>query len=730
MTTTDPLSKLEFGEILRRLATHCNYSLAATRALEIGPSRDRKIVRYLLDVTAEAVALRTQLPEFTVGGARDIRSELEKAEKGGRLTSFELLEVIDTLRAGREIRRTFQRLPDTEERYPNLREFADAIENFSPLETDLNRSIGPRGDVLDAASPELARIRKAVRVAHNRLMDRLNGFISGGRHGSALQENIITIRAGRYVVPVRADARGLIRGIVHDTSSSGQTLFVEPFDVVELNNRWREEQLAEEHEIERILDQLSGKIGDQADAIGRLIEAIAAIDLALAKARLADSMEASRPQVHEPPIGAGREAELPGHPTHRIRLDQARHPLLDPQSVVPLTLDIGEQFRVLVITGPNTGGKTVALKTVGLLSLMTQTGLFIPAEPTSVMSVFSSVFVDIGDEQSIEQSLSTFSSHIRNIVNMLRGVGSDSLVLLDEVGAGTDPQEGSALARALVTSLLRRKAMVVATTHYSEVKAFAYATPGVENASVEFDIETLSPTYRLTVGVPGRSNALAIAVRLGMPKDIVDDARSLLAPGDERTEALIEQIRARRDDIDRQLEVVRQTEEEARTLRRRAAQAIREADEIRRTARDQAIAEVEAELAEARETIRNLERRRNDAWQDRESASVVRDAREAVETAERDLRLAQRRQERPERPAGIQQAPRTVRPGDRVRLVSLDQTGEVVSVDGDSAEISLGSLKMRSPITDLERVAGQSEEIRRVRVSTASRANDVPIEID
>lgn len=726
MSTSEVLNKLEFGEILRRLSTHCSYSVAAVRAREIGPSRDRKLVSYLLDVTAEAMDFWTQFPEFTVGGARDIRTEVEKADKGGRLMPQELLQIADTLRAGREVRRTFTRMPDAPERYPNMLEFAEAIDNFSPLETDLTRSIGPRGDVLDSASQELTRLRKAVRIAHSRLMDRLNSFVTGGRYGSALQENIITIRDGRYVIPVKSEARGLIRGIVHDTSASGHTIFVEPFDVVELNNRWREQQLADNHEIERILDDLSGKVGDQREAIDRLIEAIAAIDLALAKARLASVMEATRPSVYEPPKGAGRERDDRGHPTHRIRLVNARHPLLDPQKVVPISLELGDDFRVLLITGPNTGGKTVALKTVGLLTLMAQTGLFIPADDTSMTSVFTSVFVDIGDEQSIEQSLSTFSSHIRNIVRMLDQVGSDSLVLLDEVGAGTDPQEGSALARALMSSLLERRALVLATTHYSEVKAFAYATPGVENASVEFDVNTLSPTYRLMVGIPGRSNALAIASRLGMPSNIVDMARDLLEPGDGRTEDLIDQIRQRRDDITTHLEAAQQTEEEARSLRRRAAQSIREADEIRRQARDEAIAEVEQELAAAREAIRELERARSFVSPGNPVRAVANDA---VNTAEREIRLAQRRQ-RQATPPPINQPKRALRTGDLVNILSLGQKGEVVSVDGNDAEIQMGVLKIRQPLSNLERI-GRAKTASSDRRPVAAASNEtVPIEID
>lgn len=719
--------KLEFGEILRRLSTHCRFSVSARRALEIRPSGDRKIVRYLLDVTAEAVDLLVQQSDFSVGGARDIGEQLDKAEKGGRLQPHDLMQVMDTLRAGRELRKLFLRIPDARTRFPNLLEYAEAIENFAPLESDLERSIGPRGDVLDGASPELGRLRRAVRVAHSRLMDRLNSFVSGGRFGAALQENIITIRDGRYVVPVRSESRNLIKGIVHDTSSSGQTLFVEPFDVVELNNRWKEHQFAEQREIERILDRLSEKIGADADSIRRMVDAIVAIDLAVGKARLAAAMSATRPSLHEPPAGAGRDQGEIGHPTHLIRLDQARHPLLNPDSVVPISIEMGRDFRILLITGPNTGGKTVALKTVGLLTLMAQAGLFIPADDTSVLSVFPAIYVDIGDEQSIEQSLSTFSSHIRNIIRMLQSVSSDSLVLLDEVGAGTDPQEGSALARALMSSLLRKKAMVLATTHYSEVKAYAYSTPGVENASVEFDVTSLAPTFRLMVGVPGRSNALAIARRLGMPEDIVGEATTLLDPGDGRTEQLIEDIRQRRVDITAQLDETRQAQEEARILRRRAAQSIREAEEIRSAARAEAIADVERELAGAREAVRELER----------SRSMVMLAKpqlerhvENIRTAERQVRATQRQRIRP-RVAVDTTERRIIRAGDSVRLLALDQMGEVLAVEGNEAEVQLGSLKLRQPLDQLERLGRARSTTREAtRITQTSTSEAIPIELD
>jgi DNA mismatch repair protein MutS2 len=391
--------------------------------------------------------------------------------------------------------------------------------------------------------------------------------------------------------------------------------------------------------------------------------------------------------------------------------------------VVPTTVELGKDFRVLLITGPNTGGKTVALKTIGLLTLMAQTGLFIPADDTSVISVFGAVFVDIGDEQSIEQSLSTFSSHMKNVISMLRLAGADSLILLDELGAGTDPVEGSALARALIDTLLRRKSMVVATTHYSEVKAYAYATRGVENGSVEFDVATLAPTYRLTIGIPGRSNALAIATRLGMPIDIVEKARQLLEPGDERAESLIDDIRTRRDEITAQLEQARQTGEEARILRRRAAMALREAEEQRRDARESATLQIEQELAAARGALRDAERLRS-----RTGVPV-----EEVQQQQRVIREVEDRVRQIVKPAPrpvIDQERQVIRTGDRVRSLMLELDGEVLSVDGDEAEIAMGSLRMRQPLVDLRRLGRARRSAPNEPRVQHAQPDAVPLEID
>ncbi|HEV2107230.1 MAG TPA: endonuclease MutS2 [Thermomicrobiales bacterium] len=714
------LEKLELPEVLADLARLCRFSAAAEIARSLEPASDLDTVRAAIDETAEAVELRTNHPDIGVGGARDIRDLVIRAGRGARLQPADLLLVQDTLRAARLLRRSFLRLPDVDSRFRRLAVIVEGITEVASLETDLERSIGPRGDVLDTASPELARIRRAVRVAHGRLMDRLNTLISGGRLGSALQDAIITMRDGRYVIPVRAEARSQVPGMVHDTSASGQTLFVEPFDVVDLNNRWREQQAAEFHEIERILDVLSGRVGEHADALSASVQALARFDLLLAKAQLSFDMRATRPR---PWTGTG--ADPSGHVTHRISLINARHPLLDPATVVPISVEIGDHYRVLLITGPNTGGKTVALKTIGLLTLMAQCGLFIPADDQSVISVFPNVFVDIGDEQSIEQSLSTFSSHIRTIIRMLAEVDADSLVLLDELGAGTDPQEGSALARALISALLERGPMAVATTHYSEVKAYAYATPGVENASVEFDLNSLSPTYRLMVGVPGRSNALAIARRLGMPEAIIDEATALIDPDELRADALLQDIRARRDEADRAITRARETEEDARILRMRAARSLREAEEERRQARELALQQAESELAESRDTLRRLQR-------DRETLAATREHVEQrrLEVDASAERIRAFRRQRVKRPAAHPSDARQIRPGDRVLVRSLSEEGEVTAVSDGFADVQLGTLKVRQPLDGLERRGRFRPGSDEKKVTRPPLNDAVPMELD
>ncbi len=710
---TDILTTLEFDRVREQLQRHCQFSLTIERAAELGPSSDYSTVRYLLDVTSEAYALIEEHPAFGVRGARDIRRHLQRAKLGGMLQPADLLEVLDTMTASRNTRRTFLRIEDATERFPSIDEFVSFITELPGVETELQRSISDRGEVLDTASDKLRTIRHELRTAHSRLIERMNRYIHGSQHSAAVQDPIVTQRDGRYVIPVRADRRGQIPGVVHDTSASGQTLFLEPMEVVALNNRWRELQSAERHEIDRILTALSNRIGDEEESLSRSLDALAAIDLALAKARYASGIRASRPQIVDRDSAHGR----------RIALRRARHPLLDPATVVPTDLVLGDDFRVLVITGPNTGGKTVALKTIGLMAVMAQSGLFIPADEGSQLCVFDGIFADIGDEQSIEQSLSTFSSHMVRVIAMLRDVGCDSLVLLDEMGAGTDPEEGASLARALIEELLERECLAVATTHYSDLKAFAYTTAGTENGSVEFDLATLSPTYRLVVGVPGQSNALAIARRLGMPDRVIERARSYLNPEVERVDSILGEIRLRRNEAEAARRSAERAKADAENLLAAAELELAEAESIRQTVHQETIVEVERELAEARQALRRV-RETPERLPREQLKPTVQESRVDLEQASQDVRQFVRRR----RPATT--APVTLRIGDIVEITSLGGEGEILGFSDDrtEADVQMGAFKMRQPIAMLKRIGGP-RKVAQPRIVAPPPRRDVDMEL-
>ena len=714
--TTNPnrssLDKLEFPQILNRLARACRYSVAAELAREIGPSADREHVAYLLAVTRQALLLLDRAPDLPWGAPRDIRAHIERAGKGGRLQPLDFLQILDTLTASRELARTMRRLPDVHTTYGHLLSLAEGLIEAHDLERQITRTVNSGGEVLDSASEALGRIRRELRISQGRLSERLQSIVASGRSSGSLQDAIITSRDGRSVIPVKAEARGQIPGIVHDVSSSGQTYFVEPQAVVELNNAVRELQVRESREIERILDELTGLVADRATELATTVRALAALDLAAAKARLAIEMRATEPALT---VGDGEAT--------RVRFVHARHPLLDQKSVIPVSISLGDAYRVLVITGPNTGGKTVALKTTGLLCAMAQAGLFVPAEDGSITSVFDAIYVDVGDEQSIAQSLSTFSGHMRTVISMLQSVASRDLVLLDELAAGTDPQEGSALARALLTELLRSGALVVATTHYSEVKSFAYATPGVENASVEFDVKTLAPTYRLTIGVPGQSNAIAIARRLGMPERILKDAASHVDPSNVRADVLLQEIQERRQEADRAVSRAKEVESEARQFRRQAHKELREAEQARRTAREEALAGAEGELKATRELLRRLERERATAPAQRPQ---VEERRAEVEAAAQTVQTFRRSHMAPTRlPESAE-----IREGDRVQVTALDgEEGQVLGVEDGHAEVLIGSLKLRQPLDSLKRLGrAKPEEGRRTRV-VRTPVERVPLEL-
>ena len=517
------LHVLEYKKVLDRLVAHTSNGIGREFAAELMPLPYPETVLRRLQETREARHLRDHDSGLPLGSIHDIRATVERARIGTRLAAREMLEVLYTAGAGRRIR---MYLVNRQEKVPLLAEMAANIPLLQILEGRIESAIGENAEVRDSASPELARLRSQIKVTHNRLNDRLQSLLASEKFKTQIQESVVTVREGRYCIPVKAEYARAFGGIVHDSSQSGATVFIEPAQTAELGNELKQLSLKEEHEVDRILNELSGLIGGYYGELQSMVSILGHLDVIHAKAILAEEMNAEEPSLNRKGI---------------VKLFNARHPLL-PGHVVPIDIELGERFTTLLITGPNTGGKTVTLKTIGLLTMMTLAGMQIPANADSEIALFDQVFADIGDEQDIQQSLSTFSAHLKNIVRIVENVGGNSLVVMDEVGSGTDPAEGAALAKALLDHLRTTGARVIATTHYGELKEYAYARAGVENSSVEFDKETLSPTYRILLGVPGMSNAFYIAQRLGLRSDIVDDARGFLSNREIETGELLQQI--------------------------------------------------------------------------------------------------------------------------------------------------------------------------------------------
>lgn len=733
------LQTLEFPKILERLAGYTDFSAGRALALSLTPTSDLREAQESLRETAEARALLASRGALSVGSARDVRPLLPRARRGEVLSPNELLDVRATLLAGRTLRATLSRLGS---QYPRLAEIASRIEPCQHLIAEIGRCLNERGEVLDSASEALARIRRELREAHDRLLATLERLVTNPNNLPYLQEPIVTQRGGRYVIPLKAEHKGRIPGLVHDQSASGATLFIEPLATVELNNAWRERQLEEEREIRRILAELTDLVADEALYVERTVEALAALDLAFAKAKYAEAIHAVEPELVAFKSAKGAiEGETPTgpalyHPGSAIDLRRARHPLLDPATVVPIDVHLGDDYFILVITGPNTGGKTVSLKTVGLLACMAQAGLAIPAAEGSRLSVFSGIYADIGDEQSIEQSLSTFSSHMTNIIGILQEADEHSLVLLDELGAGTDPEEGSALARALLSHLLARRITTLATTHYSELKVYAHATPGVRNASVEFDLETLAPTYELTIGLPGRSNALAIARRLGLDEAIIAAAQGMIQPGSLQAEGLLAEIKAAREAALKAQAEAEAARRDAEVLRRELAIRLVNIEAERLAILNAARAQAQAELEAARAEIA------------RARARLAAHEAHARELAEAQAALARQAEalpimEPPTPPAPTPSGPLQV--GDLVWVPSLQASGEVTALAGDEAEVQMGAIRLRLPQDRLElrerpRLAPAGEQgVERLPLPPSPgmeldlrglRAEDVPSRLD
>ncbi|MFH1907413.1 MAG: endonuclease MutS2 [Chloroflexota bacterium] len=693
------LSVLEYPKILDRLADFCDFSASADLARQLAPTDSYDLALVRQAETSEARKLLS-MQDISIGGAHDIRDAVQLAARGGVLEAKELLDVQNTLIATRNLRRALEKLASD---YPHLWNIAIALPIPQGLVEAISRTVSESGEVLDSASPKLGSLRREIRVAHERLMTRLQRYLTDSSTASKLQEGIITQRDGRYVIPLRSEFKGQIKSIVHDQSASGATLFVEPLPVVELNNTYRELQLAERDEIRRILAELSAQVGALAGEIVPGVQALAELDLAFAKAKYADELSASEPILKSWSKVKGQKLEAPDirHLTldlPTVKLVNARHPLLNPEAVVPITIDLAPGTYALVITGPNTGGKTVSLKTVGLLALMAQSGLHIPAQSGSELPCFQAVYADIGDEQSIEQSLSTFSGHITNIVHILKKADRRALVVLDELGAGTDPQEGAALARAILAHLLESGITTFVATHYPELKTFAHSTPGVVNASLEFDIRTLRPTYHLTIGLPGRSNALAIAQRLGLPEAVVAAARSEINPDELRADKLLGDIHRQRKIAFEESEKAERARSEARRLERELAERLEKIEEERQAVLEQARAEGELAIEILKAQLETL----------KEELKKARQPLEALKEIEEKVELVE---EKIQKPVKSRKSPVTRHPssgplkvGESVKLMNLNAEGVITALSGDEAEIQAGALRIRVRLEDIQRL--------------------------
>ncbi|NLO76240.1 MAG: endonuclease MutS2 [Clostridia bacterium] len=708
------LQKLEYREIIAMLVERCTSQLGKELAAQLKPSLDLEEIKQSLSETTQAKEILRLYPDFSLGGVRDIRRSLNKVKIGGMIEPSDFLEIADTLFASNRLKRFFQ--GEQGQKYDLLAAYCTDLPNLSRLEQEIKQKITEEGEVSDAASPELSRIRKQLRSLRGKVRDRLESMLKSPEIQKYLQDPLMTIRDERYVLPVKQEYRAQVPGLVHDQSASGATLFIEPLAVVEINNEIRRYEAKEKSEVMRILRQMSQLVAAHEQELQDTIYALTQVDFILAKGKLSNDLDCGEPLMNNQ-----------GY----LKIVQGRHPLLKGE-VVPITVYLGKTYDILIITGPNTGGKTVALKTVGLFVLMAQSGLHVPAQTGTELSVFTGVYADIGDEQSIEQSLSTFSSHLTNIVDILDKADSRSLVLLDELGAGTDPTEGAALAMAILEYLIDVKAKIIATTHYSELKSFAFNKERVENASVEFDVNTLRPTFRLLIGIPGKSNAFAISQRLGLKKEIVERARGFLSQEEVRTADLIANLETN------QL-LAEKERQEAQSLKRNAQELLAQ------------VKKRELELKEKEQTIiqkAQLEALNIVADVRRESESILKEVRKAkkLQGAESIQKMQEFRQNLREKEDLLADAAyretegpaleaSDVEPGMTVLIKRINQQAQVLAKPNANGEVLVqaGIMKVFIDLKDLQKI--EKEETKQKREKSgigkivSSKAKDISNEL-
>ena len=685
------LKTLEYNKILNQLSEYACSPEAKKRCLALRPITDKAQIEQLQLQTKDALSRLFRCGNLSFSGVHSVNDSLKRLEIGASLSAAELLSICSLLEAAKRVK-AFSRSEKEEVPDDSLTGFFTEIEPLTPLYDEIKRCILAEDEIADDASSTLRSIRRSMRGMNDRIRAQMNNMINNSTTRSYLQDAVITMRNGRYCIPVKAEHRGQIPGMIHDQSSTGSTLFVEPMAVIKLNNDLRELELKEEKEIEMILATLSARCGEETEALRDDLDLLTKLDFIFARAQLSRSMNGTQPDFNE---------------EGRILIKKGRHPLLDKKKVVPIDIQLGKDFELLIITGPNTGGKTVSLKTVGLFTLMGQAGLHIPAFDHSELSVFHEVFADIGDEQSIEQSLSTFSAHMTNTVSILKEADDRSLVLFDELGAGTDPTEGAALAIAILSNLHRRGSRVMATTHYSELKVFALSTPGVENGCCEFDVETLRPTYRLLIGVPGKSNAFAISQKLGLSQDIIEEAKTHLTKQDEDFEDLLADLEQKRVTIEQERDQINSYKEEIRELKQRLESKQEKLDlsrdKILREANEQARNILQEAKDYADTTIRNFQKYGKAAGVSAKDMEKERGKlREKMSTVDKKLSAKNAAPKKSHK----QLTAKDLHIGDSIKVLSLNLKGTVSTLPDAKGNlfVQMGILRSQVNIRDLEKL--------------------------
>ncbi|BDH62523.1 endonuclease MutS2 [Lysinibacillus sp. PLM2] len=708
------LKTLEYDKIREQVAHYCTSSIGKTQIEQLIPETDYEKVVELLEEMDEGLSILRVKGNVPMGGIFDIRASAKRAQIGGMLSSSELMEIASTIRASRILRNFIESIEEEEDiKIPHFIERKEQMPILTALQHEINDCIDDNGAVLDSASVTLRSIRQSLRSEEAKVRSKLESLIRGSNASKMLSDAIITIRNERFVIPVKQEYRAHYGGIVHDQSSSGQTLFIEPESIVQLNNEIGRLKVKEQVEIERILLELSSKVQEVSHELFILIHILGDIDVILAKAKYGQANKCTKPKMNDE-----------GY----IRLVRARHPLISIDEAVPNTIEFGHDITAIVITGPNTGGKTVTLKTVGLCTLMAQAGIPVPALDGSELAVFDQLFADIGDEQSIEQSLSTFSSHMVNIVDILSKVDEHSLVLFDELGAGTDPQEGAALAISILDEVIDCGARVMATTHYPELKAYGYNRPSVVNASVEFDVETLSPTYRLLIGVPGRSNAFEISKRLGLKESIINKARGYTGTDRHEVESMIASLEESRLRSEREADEAHTLLEEANHLHKELEEKLKTYDEkkenLEKKAKEKARKIVDEAKAEAEKIIAELRKMREDASHAVKEHELIEARKRLDEVVPIENKVLKKQ-------AQIRERAQNLKVGDEVKVLSYGQKGTLIEKAGDHEwVVQIGILKMKLDESDLQYVKPDKQQQTVTMTNVKNRNSQVKLELD